>query len=320
MARTKRARTRTSNTRVQTSATTATLKKLPANTFENLVFDLAVVRGLSNATWRTPGADGGRDIQGVFQRDDFSGESVIERWYIECKRYASAVDWPTVFAKVAYARNQRADSLILATTSFPSPACRTEIERYNSSGERPAIRVWDGATLATYLAVTPEIAVKYGLASAARESAKAFLDLALLVTRAVHASYGHYVGTNALTHQLEFAASAADLLLARFEASHRQRRWQPRAFHTKRDKYPWCLTSGTASCKLDKFGVRFALAFVRYLTGKNTLNITVSDDSISISTSRLILGPGERATLRTLSLWGDCSVSASAHRVIMKER
>lgn len=309
-----------SKKRTKPPATTKTLKTMSSGSFENIIFDLAVVRGLSNATWRTPGADGGRDIQGVVQRNDFSGDSVSECWYIECKRYASAVDWPTVFGKLAYARNQKADFLILATTSFPSPACRNEIERHNASGEKPTIRVWDGAILATYLAVTPEIAVKYGLSVQARESAKAFLDLALLVTRAVHASYGHYAGTSKLSRHLEFAASAADLLLARFEASHRQRVWKARPFHTNRDNYPWCQASGSASTNLDKFAVRFALAFVRYVSGKVTLNATVAADSVSIGASGVTFSQTDRDALRTLALWGNCVVESSGNDLILEER
>jgi hypothetical protein len=39
-----------------------TFLTLTPTEFENLVFDLLISRGMVNVAWRTPGADGGRDI------------------------------------------------------------------------------------------------------------------------------------------------------------------------------------------------------------------------------------------------------------------
>jgi hypothetical protein len=63
------------------------LEALKPTAFENLSFDLVTAAGLQNAVWRTPGADGGRDIEATMPVMDISGEVTHQKWYIECKRY-----------------------------------------------------------------------------------------------------------------------------------------------------------------------------------------------------------------------------------------
>jgi restriction endonuclease Mrr len=72
------------------------IKKLEPRRFENLVFDLVQIIGLENVVWRTPGADGGRDIEGDMEVRDMSGGLVLQKWFVECKRYRASIDWPTV--------------------------------------------------------------------------------------------------------------------------------------------------------------------------------------------------------------------------------
>jgi len=49
---------------------------LAPSEFENFSFDILNAAGVRNLTWRTPGADGGRDIEGSIFVTDFSGSSV----------------------------------------------------------------------------------------------------------------------------------------------------------------------------------------------------------------------------------------------------
>src|SRR5258706_16433701 len=93
------------------------LTELTPLEFENLIFDLMTSRGMSNVVWRTPGADGGRDIEGQTTELDLSGTAVSRKWYVECKRYATSVDWPTIYPKLSYADSHHADFLLLCTTS-----------------------------------------------------------------------------------------------------------------------------------------------------------------------------------------------------------
>ena len=70
------------------SSLVAELNKLDPQEFENLAYDLLFLSGLQNLRWRTPSADGGRDLEGTFSSIDFSGEHVTHKWYVECKRTA----------------------------------------------------------------------------------------------------------------------------------------------------------------------------------------------------------------------------------------
>lgn len=62
------------------------LRELDDTDFENLVFDLMTAQGMLNVTWRTPGADGGRDIEGTVVHSDFSLTRTEQKWYVECRR------------------------------------------------------------------------------------------------------------------------------------------------------------------------------------------------------------------------------------------
>jgi restriction endonuclease Mrr len=107
------------------------LKRLQPEQFENLTYDVLLLSGVQNLRWRTPAADGGRDLEGDVTSVDFSGETIRQRWYIECKRYAQSVDWPTVYGKLTVAINHQADYLLLVTTANVSVPCRDEIQRHN---------------------------------------------------------------------------------------------------------------------------------------------------------------------------------------------
>lgn len=139
------------------------LSALSPTAFENLTFDLVRADAMENVHWRTPGADGGRDIECDQVTRDFSGHTRRSRWLIECKRYKASVSWPTVWEKVAYGDNSQADYLLLVTTSKFSTRCLDEIEKWNALDRRPAIRVWPGHEVAFRLFLQPSIAAKYGL-------------------------------------------------------------------------------------------------------------------------------------------------------------
>lgn len=171
-------------------STATGLKALSPTEFENLTYDLMVATGLRNVTWRTPGADGGRDIEGEHFVMDLSGEATVDKWYVECKRYETSLNWPLVREKVAYAENHLADYLLISTTSDISPKCRDEIATWNIRRPRPRIRVWSGEQLATRIATHPPLLVKYGLTADPTSTKLAILPLALMALKALHAAYG----------------------------------------------------------------------------------------------------------------------------------
>ena len=117
------------------------LKALAPAEFENLAYDLLFLSGVQNLRWRTPSADGGRDLEGYAPVMDFSGEVVQQRWYIECKRYAQSLNWHTVYEKLAVAMNHDASYLLFVTTANFSSPCRDEVQRHNEK-HLVQIRIW----------------------------------------------------------------------------------------------------------------------------------------------------------------------------------
>lgn len=139
------------------------LRGLTPQGFENFTFDLLVEKGMQNVSWRTPGADGGRDIEGDFFRADISGSSYLERWYIECKRYNSSVDWPTIFGKLSYAESNGADFLLMCTTSCFTPNAITEVSKWNVRRGSAKVRLWPGHEIEHQVKPFRDLQTKYGL-------------------------------------------------------------------------------------------------------------------------------------------------------------
>ena len=141
------------------STVLARLKKLEPTEFENLTYDILFLSGVQNLRWRTPSADGGRDLEGEIAVVDFSGETVRQRWYIECKRYAQSLSWPTVYEKLTVAINHKADFLLFVTTSNFSPPCRDEVQRHNEE-QSVKIRIWPFYYLEQLLTIHGQVAVR----------------------------------------------------------------------------------------------------------------------------------------------------------------
>ncbi|WP_414499618.1 restriction endonuclease [Zymobacter sp. IVIA_12111.31 C1] len=138
------------------------LLSLSSTEFENLTFDIVTALGLRNPVWRTPGSDKGRDIEGDYFISDLSGQYQRQKWYIECKRHSSSVDWPTVWNKISYAEAHNADILLFVTSSTLSPQALDQVEAWNSGNKKPIIRFWGAIDIYGKLNLYPQIAKKYG--------------------------------------------------------------------------------------------------------------------------------------------------------------
>jgi Restriction endonuclease len=177
----------------------ARLKRLEPQEFENLTYDILFLSGVQNLRWRTPSADGGRDLEGAIAIIDFSGETVRQRWYIECKRYARSVNWPTVYEKLTVAMNHNADYLLFVTTSNFSVQCRDEVQRHNEK-RRVQIRIWPFYYLEQLLSVHGQVAVKYGLVSSPQALHVDFEKIMFELTKLAQSTYA----------ALEFGQAAPD--------------------------------------------------------------------------------------------------------------
>lgn len=255
----------------------AQLRRLNPRLFEQLTFDLLTIIGLRNSQWRSPGADGGRDIQGVFPVVDLSEAVNHQSWYVECKRYGAAVDWPTVRDKLAYAENHQADFLLIVTTGHLSPTCKQEIEFRTVRRDRPFIRYWDAPVLELMVARYPQLLVKYRLGATRREEGSAVLPLVRLsakIVQSVYASGGASVGDAGL----EFAAAVVELIDARLsEVSRNSLTGRLRPFRADRDGYQWLqLEKNVDLSPFDQYSTRAFVTALRFYFRVTTLAVEPS--------------------------------------------
>jgi hypothetical protein len=278
------------------------LKKLSPTAFEHLVYDLMLLVGLRNATWRTPGADGGRDIEGDHLFVDLSDTLSLERWYIECKRYAHTLDWPTVYNKLAYAANHDADCLLLITTASLSPKCSDEVARHNSTMRRPRIRVWPGHVLEALVVRHPVLTLKYSLESSPQVLREALQPLSLLLSKVSQAAYGAHVTQRDATQEIEYAAAISELLSVRTSDAERAGSFQWQSRIGSDALYDWCTPiDNTVLSHFDIYGLRAALSAYRFIYGPCFLHISVQ--GMTLSTKAPVSSSGLERHLATLAPW-----------------
>ena len=194
--------------------------------FENLVFDVVRALGFRNVVWRTPGSDGGRDIEGHLETSDPTGFLQIQRWHIECKRYKSSISWPTVWEKIAHADALGADVLFLVTNSTPSPKRETRIAKWNNARRRPAIRVWRGYNFPSILRTNVEIAVGHGIFKPDLEPNGLGASLALELAKLIQSAHGAVEFGSGSKSAIEAASALAELLEHRLRDLEQYGRFQ----------------------------------------------------------------------------------------------
>jgi len=245
--------------------------------FENLIFDLMTINGLKNVIWRTPGADGGRDIEGDEVSCDISGNIGLQKWYVECKRYSKSIDWPTLYGKIAYADNHNADFLLLCTTSNLSPNCKTEIDRWNHSRNLTKIRYWDGVEIDRRVNLNPLLVIKYGITDSEKITEASIFPLAQLTMKVVQASYGLSSDEplkGSLIAAIEFSAALAELISERTETSRSGEKIRWKKFKQKRDGYSWLSINAEVDLtECDCYALRAILCAVRYFARAATIDI-----------------------------------------------
>lgn len=236
---------------------------LAPDQFENLVYECARARGVKNIVWRTPGADGGRDIEGLTVDTDVSGATDTKKWYIECKRYSSTLDWPTVRVKIAYAESNDADFLLVATTTNPTPQCENEISKWNALKRRPQVRFWRGYDLPNIVRGVPHIATMFGLAPDPREANASLIPLAQVATRAAQACYARNYFNPTDTSSIETVAAVSELFSVRLNDLKDFNR--PAAGPTVRGQqlFDWLDVRGDLSSWEDT-SLRAVVSFLRY--------------------------------------------------------
>ena len=286
------------------------LALLSPTEFENLVYDCARSSGVRNLVWRTPGADGGRDIEGEVTVTDLTGADRVEKWYIECKRRSKSIDWPTVWKKVAYSDTQETDVFLLATNATPSPNCESEIAAWNSGRRRPTIRVWRGYSFEHLLSTRNHIAVSHGLSEPDEFDHGQVLSLARLILGVVQSANSRGVFGFDTSVELETASTLTELLEQRLSELRSNGRFGSGYVLRNASSYPWLQVTGDCS-EIEEIAFRSVFVALRYFSGASGIDAAADGSVCKYSLNEPKLQPSDFQTaLGTVLEW------ASAEEVV----
>lgn len=288
--------------------------------FENVTYDLLTSLGLVNLVWRTPGVDGGRDIEGDLQKLDFSSMHTKERWYVECKRYSNSIDWPTVHGKLSYADNHDADFLLFVTTATFSPKCVDEVAKWNRNKKFPQVRCWPGYELEDRLTKFPKILLKYGLTSAAPIQAPAFLDLTMQIAKATTSALGRDSLSAAVAEnkELTYSAALSELLLARMQQFDSSNKTFAEPLILPTDAFEWSQFAG-AEYPFDRYAFRALLTLLHLVSDNQNIQVSnLIDQQVAIEVNSLTALTFTADSLQTLAFWGHFEIELQDKKVIVK--
>ncbi len=299
------------------------IKNLSATNFENMVYDMLTAFGLENAVWRTPGRDVGRDIEGIYFITDLSGHRHPQKWYIECKKYAQAVDWPTVREKLSYAESHAADFLLVVTTSTVSPQGVDEINLWNEQNRRPKVRVWGGYNIVPLIEQMPSIQIKYRLSqNPASQAAVSLLPLSTMTLKFTQAAYSEGVFLGNFSHSLEAAAALADLSTNRLIQLQQFGAWIMDGTRTN-DLYSWleCADDINIS-RIDRHFLRAILCVYKSMVKCLNVRLSLRENDIEISSidNERELMEVQRKDLLEIALLSNCEICFEENNVIIRVR
>jgi hypothetical protein len=299
-----------------------TLTELDDTEFENLVFDLMTAHGMLNVTWRTPGSDGGRDIEGTVVHNDFSLTQTAQKWYVECKRYTGSVNWPTIYAKIAFAHSNAADVLLMCTSSKYTPTAINEVTKWNSSKAGPIIRLWPGHQIEILLSRHQDIAWKYGLENAPLPITGSTLELTLALSKCVtsHCSTLEFSDI-AIPSMLRAAQAISGLLQTKMESVARVGGFEYISYqHHQFD-------TGTIEIKSDLKAIDGPSfdAIITYLVALGVKILSICDErnyscKILCSSSVDDIGARYKSVLDAISLWGNFEYKVDDKQIFIKQR
>ena len=299
------------------------IKQLTSQEFENFILDILVTIGLRNAIWRTPGRDGGRDIEGVYFVTDLSGYKQQQKWYIECKKYNTTVGWPTIHEKLSYANVYSADFLLIVTTSSVTPQANDAINQWNISHDRPQIRVWEGYKIVHIVQQMPSICIKYGLSSNTKDIAVSFLSLSKIIQKFVLASYSESVFKNINLFSLQASAAMADLSERRMGQIEESGQWQVDKTRSC-DLYCWSKYEDDININgYDRYALRAVLCAYRSMTKSSIVRLSrdVNGYVVVSSDGKRNLSDGHRRDLCSIAFWGNFDINFDgSHSIVLRRR
>lgn len=282
------------------------INKLSPTQFENLTYDLVRAAGFRNLTWRTPGSDSGRDIEAEFHIKDASGTDSTQKWYVECKKYAKSVSWPVVFEKVSFAKNHRADYLLMVSNNNPSPACENEINIWNSSNNLQ-IRFWRGYDLERLISQHNSIAVKYGIYLKREQLLLSIFPLSLLSVKLANAAAAAAEFSRPLGSSLIAASAVGELLLSKLSQIEELGRPYIVLSDAKSAVDDCFFNENATDFLIDGSVFRAIVELYRYFTQSEGMSIALDGDILLLTprAPRLPLARSGEEDLQKVAQWGD---------------
>jgi len=287
------------------------LLDLSPSQFESMTFDIVSALGLRNVVWRTPGSDGGRDIEGEYFISDLSGQYQCQKWYVECKRYKGSVNWPTIWEKISYAESNSADILLIATSSSLTPQAVDNVTKWNATGKKPLIRFWGEVDISSTLNLHPDIAAKYGLSSNDSGNLKKFNSITELLLKITH-SISPDIGSVS-NEKLSLVHAISELLICRIDDINKSGNYYFRAHHSE-DKFDWFNYHGNETSNFDKHSLRAVLSYINFIL-KNDFNVAnVKQCCIELNTNRELI-ESEKHHLQSISAMSNFLVRFETQKI-----
>ena len=282
------------------------ISKLTPTQFENLIYDCVRSMGVRNLVWRTPGSDGGRDIEGIVIATDILGVDKSEKWYVECKKYKRSIDWPTLWNKIAYADSQCADVFLLATNSNPSPSCENEVSNWNNLKKRPTIRVLRGYEISEILSTKSHILMRHGIAEKNDQNVdKGFLKMSRLILGIVQSAHAEDVFSGNRSTALEVASILTELLEQRLSDISQYGRFGSGHMCSQSIPSPpdWLVASGDYS-KIEEISYLSSVAALLHFSRSSKISTIACGNSFSfrLERSRYAINEGSSGLMTVLEL------------------
>ena len=295
------------------------LEDLKSATFENLIFDLVCSSGLINPKWRTPGSDEGRDIEGEFYISDLSGFYQKQLWYVECKRYTGSVPWPQIWEKISYAENHNADVLLVANSSTITPQAQNQVTRWNESGKKPTIRIWNKVDIQNRLVVRKDISIKYGLSqSTMQDSFDSILPIVKLLTKIGHSLFSSERSNIKFEPKLDLSHSLVELLDSRIVEIEHTGSVHWKYFNKSFDSYNWLAIDNCQTLQaFDSLSFRAFVCYLRICFGLTDIEVSSYGKDIRIVLP-IALESYQIYDLRTISLWSNFQFYVNDFHIIIR--
>ena len=278
---------------------------------------------MSNVRWRTPGADGGRDIEGETSVVDFSGHQKTEKWYVECKHYASAIGWPTVYEKISHADAASADALLICTQSTFSPTAITRTQEWNDKPESLKVRLWPRHDIELRLSEHPDLETKYGLSTTKDHSGSSITQLSLTIFKTLtsYCASQELKGATA-NRMLEAARTLSSLIHKKMEDIELIGYARSSGLQSETDDFVDVVA--LPDCQLDRHGVQAYAHFLAALTSSQIIVQAIDQTTCSIRTepaSQIAATIARHApAFNSICFWSSFDATISNTEVSLKQR